>query len=66
MVGRFGLAIPTLAFADLLGLSESTSSLSGPLPAPFFFGRVFLTTCLIMMVALRYLRALVLAPERER
>jgi len=66
MVGRFGLAIPALAFADLFGRQRSTPSSSGTLPTHSFSFGVLLTTCLITMVALSYLPALVLGPVLER
>ena len=66
MVGRFGLAIPALAFADLFGRQRSTPSSSGTLPTHSFTFGVLLTTCLITMVALSYLPALALGPVLER
>jgi len=66
MVGRFGLAIPALAFADLFGRQRSTPSSSGTLPTHSFSFGVLLTTCLIIMVALSYLPALALGPVLER
>jgi K+-transporting ATPase ATPase A chain len=66
MVGRFGLAIPALAFADLFGRQKSTPSSSGTLPTHSFSFGVLLTICLITMVALSYLPALALGPVLER
>jgi len=66
MVGRFGLAIPALALADLFGRQRSTPSSSGTLPTHSFSFGVLLTTCLIIMVALSYLPALALGPLLER
>jgi K+-transporting ATPase ATPase A chain len=66
MVGRFGLAIPALAFADLFGRQRSTPSSSGTLPTHSLSFGVLLTTCLITMVALSYLPALALGPVLER
>jgi K+-transporting ATPase ATPase A chain len=66
MVGRFGLAIPALAFADLFGRQRSTPSSSGTLPTHSFSFGALLTTCLITMVALSYLPALALGPILER
>jgi K+-transporting ATPase ATPase A chain len=66
MVGRFGLAIPALAFADLFGRQKSTPSSSGTLPTHSFAFGALLTTCLITMVALSYLPALALGPVLER
>jgi potassium-transporting ATPase potassium-binding subunit len=66
MVGRFGLAIPALAFADLFGRQRSTPASSGTLPTHSLVFGVLLTTCLIVMVALSYLPALALGPVLER
>ena len=66
MVGRFGLAIPALAFADLFGRQRSTPSSSGTLPTHSLSFGALLTTCLITMVALSYLPALALGPILER
>jgi len=66
MVGRFGLAIPALAFADLFGRQRSSPSSSGTLPTHSFSFGVLLTMCLITMVALSYLPALALGPVLER
>ena len=66
MVGRFGLAIPALALADLFGRQRSTPSSSGTLPTHSVLFGVLLTTCLLTMVALSYLPALALGPVLER
>src|SRR5258708_9624204 len=66
MVGRFGLAIPALTFANLFGRQRSTPSSSGTLPTHSFPFRVLLTTCLIIMDALRYLPTLAHVPVLER
>ena len=66
MVGRFGLAIPALAFADLFGRQRHTPTSSGTLPTHYLVFGVLLTTCLIIMVALSYLPALALGPVLER
>ena len=66
MVGRFGLAIPALAFAALFGRQRNTPSSSGTLPTHSFVFGVLLTTCLIVMVAMSYLPALALGPVLER
>ena len=66
MVGRFGLAIPALAFADLFGRQRSTPTSSGTLPTHSLVFGVLLTTCLVVMVALSYLPALALGPVLER
>jgi potassium-transporting ATPase potassium-binding subunit len=65
MVGRFGLAIPALAFADLFVRQRSTPTSSGTLPTHSLVFGVLLTTCLIVMVALSYLPALALGPVLE-
>ena len=66
MVGRFGLAIPALAFAALFGRQRNTPSSSGTLPTHSFVFGVLLSTCLIVIVALNYLPALALGPVLER
>jgi potassium-transporting ATPase potassium-binding subunit len=66
MVGRFGLAIPALAFADLFGRQRSTPESSGTLPTHSLLFGILLTTCLITIVALSYLPALALGPVLER
>ena len=66
MVGRFGLAIPALALADLFAHQRMTPSSSGTLPTHSFSFGVLLTTCLITMVALSYLPGLALGPVLER
>jgi potassium-transporting ATPase potassium-binding subunit len=66
MVGRFGLAIPALAFATLFGRQRNTPSSSGTLPTHSFVFGVLLTICLIIMVGLSYLPALALGPVLER
>jgi len=66
MVGRFGLAIPALAFASLFGRQGNTPSSSGTLPTHSFVFGVLLTLFLIIMVALSYLPALALGPVLER
>jgi potassium-transporting ATPase potassium-binding subunit len=66
MVGRFGLAIPALAFASLFGRQRNTPTSSGTLPTHSFVFGVLLTICLIIMVALSYLPALALGPVLEQ
>jgi potassium-transporting ATPase potassium-binding subunit len=66
MVGRFGLAIPALAFAGLFGHQRKTPSTLGTLPTDSLPFGVLLTMCLITMVALSYLPALALGPVLER
>jgi K+-transporting ATPase ATPase A chain len=65
MVGRFGLAFPALAFADLFGRQRSAPSSSGTLPTHSLSFGALLTMCLITMVALSYLPALALGPILE-
>jgi K+-transporting ATPase ATPase A chain len=55
MIGRFGLAIPALAFAGLFGRQRNTPSSLGTLPTHSLVFGVLLTACLITMVALSYL-----------
>ena len=45
ILGRFGLAIPALAFADLFGRQRSTPTSSGTLPTHSLVFGVLLTTC---------------------
>lgn len=66
MVGRFGLAIPALAFAALFGRQRNTPTTSGTLPTHSFVFALLLTTCLIVVVALSYLPSLALGPALER
>jgi K+-transporting ATPase ATPase A chain len=66
MMGRFGLAIPALAFAGLFGRQRNTPSSLGTLPTHSLVFGVLLTACLITMVALSYLPALALGPLLER
>jgi K+-transporting ATPase ATPase A chain len=66
MVGRFGLAIPALAFADLFGRQRSSPESVGTLPTHSFSFGVLLTVCLIILVLLSYLPALALGPVLER
>jgi potassium-transporting ATPase potassium-binding subunit len=66
MVGRFGLAIPALALAALLGRQRNTPASSGTLPTDSFIFGLLLTACLVTLVALSYLPALALGPVLER
>ena len=66
MVGRFGLAIPALALASLLGKQRNTPNSSGTLPTDSFIFGLLLTACLVTLVALSYLPALALGPVLER
>ena len=65
-VGRFGLAIPALAFAALFGRQRNTPVTSGTLPTHSFVFALLLTACLILMVAVSYLPSLALGPMLER
>ncbi|HWO34507.1 MAG TPA: potassium-transporting ATPase subunit KdpA [Candidatus Acidoferrum sp.] len=66
MVGRFGLAIPALGLAALFARQKSTPASSGTLPTHSLTFGVFLTACLLTLVALSYLRALAIGPLMER
>jgi K+-transporting ATPase ATPase A chain len=66
MVGRFGLAIPALAFAGLFARQKRTPASSGTLRTDSVTFGVFVAACLIIMVALSYLPALALGPVLER
>jgi K+-transporting ATPase ATPase A chain len=66
IVGRFGLAIPALAFAALFGHQRRTPPSSGTLPTHFVTFGLLLTACLITLVALSYLPALAVGPLLER
>jgi potassium-transporting ATPase potassium-binding subunit len=66
MVGRFGLAIPALAFAGLFARQKITPSSSGTLPTDSLSFGVLLTASVITVTALSYLPALALGPVLER
>lgn len=66
MAGRFGLAIPALAFAGLFARQKNTPVSVGTLPTDSLSFGVLLTACLIIMTALSYLPALALGPVLER
>ncbi|HTT31973.1 MAG TPA: potassium-transporting ATPase subunit KdpA [Methylomirabilota bacterium] len=66
LVGRFGLAIPALAFANLFARQKSTPASSGTLPTDSLTFGVVLTGCLLILTALSYLPALALGPVLER
>jgi len=66
MVGRFGLAIPALAFAGLFARQKTTPSSSGTLPTDSLSFWILLTASLITVTALSYLPALALGPVLER
>jgi potassium-transporting ATPase potassium-binding subunit len=65
-VGRFGLAIPALAFASLFARQKRTPASSGTLPTDSVSFGLFVTACLVVLVALSYLPALALGPILER
>jgi len=66
LVGRFGLAVPALAFAALFGRQRNTPASSGTLPTHTISFGTLLTLSLIIIVALSYLPALVIGPLLER
>jgi K+-transporting ATPase ATPase A chain len=66
MVGRFGLAIPALAFAGLFARQKITPTSSGTLPTDSLSFGILLTASLITVTALSYLPALALGPVLER
>jgi K+-transporting ATPase ATPase A chain len=66
MAGRFGLAIPALAFAGLFARQRKTPVSAGTLPTDSATFGVLLTACLITLTALSYLLALALGPVLER
>ena len=66
MAGRFGLAIPALAFAGLFARQKNTPVSAGTLPTDLLSFGILLTVCLITMTALSYLPALALGPVLER
>jgi potassium-transporting ATPase potassium-binding subunit len=65
-VGRFGLAIPALAFAASFARQRNAPASSGTLPTESVTFGLFLTACIIVLTALSYLPALALAPILER
>jgi K+-transporting ATPase ATPase A chain len=66
MVGRFGLAIPALAFAGLFARQRITPSSSGTLPTDSLSFGVVLTAFILIVTALSYLPVLALGPVLER
>jgi K+-transporting ATPase ATPase A chain len=66
MVGRFGVAIPALALAALFARQKTTPASSGTLPTHSLTFGVFLTACLLTLVALSYLPTLAIGPLLER
>jgi len=66
MVGRFGLAIPALVLAALLGRQRNTPASSGTLPTDSFIFGLLVTAWLVTLVALNCLPALALGPVLGR
>ena len=66
MAGRFGLAIPALAFAGMFARQKNTPSSLGTLPTDSLSFGILLTISLITVTALSYLPALALGPVLER
>jgi len=66
MVGRFGLAIPALAFASLFARQRKTPASLGTLPTDSVTFGVLVTACLLLVTALSYLPAFALGPILER
>jgi K+-transporting ATPase ATPase A chain len=66
MVGRFGLAIPALAFAGLFARQKIVPRSVGTLSTDSLSFAFLLTTYLVIGTALSYLPALTLGPALER
>jgi potassium-transporting ATPase potassium-binding subunit len=66
MAGRFGLAIPALAFAGLLARQKIVPRSIGTLPTDSISFGALLTGYLMIGTALSYMPALVLGPVLER
>jgi potassium-transporting ATPase potassium-binding subunit len=66
MVGRFGLAIPALAFAGLFARQRITPSSSGTLPTDSLSFGVVLAAFILIVTALSYLPVVALGPVLER
>ena len=66
MAGRFGLAIPALAFAGLFARQKIVPRSIGTLPTDSFSFALLLTVYLVIGTALSYLPALTLGPVLER
>ncbi len=66
MVGKFGLAIPALAFAGLFARQKITPSSSGTLPTDSLSFGVVLTASVLIVTALSYLPVVALGPILER
>jgi len=66
MVGRFGLAIPALAFAGLFARQKIVPRSIGTLSTDSLSFALLLTGYLVIGTALSYLPALTLGPALER
>jgi potassium-transporting ATPase potassium-binding subunit len=66
LAGRFALAIPALGLAALFARQKNIPASSGTLPTHSLTFGVFLTACLVTLVALSYLPALALGPVLEK
>ena len=64
--GRFGLAIPALAFAGLFARQRKTPVTVGTLPTDSLPFGIFLIVCLVIITALSYLPVLAIGPVLER
>ena len=65
MAGRFGLAIPALAFAGLFAQQRARPRTLGTLPTDSLSFGVLFTGFLIVVTALSYLPVLALGPVLE-
>ena len=65
MVGRFGLAIPALAFAGLFARQKITPRSAGTLPTDSLPFGILLTLFLIVVTALSYLSVFAIGPILE-
>lgn len=65
MAGRFGLAIPALAFAGLFARQRTTPASAGTLPTHTLSFGILLTVFLIVVTALSYLPVLAIGPILE-
>ncbi len=66
MIGRFGLAVPALAFAGLFARQRIVPRSIGTLPTDSVSFGILLTAYLLIGTALSYLPALTLGPALER
>ena len=62
MAGRFGLAIPALAFAGLFARQKITPASLGTLPTDSLSFGVVLTAFVLIVTALSYLPVIALGP----